>query len=221
MHLHEITIALAEPNQLIRKGFARIIKDFENCRVIFETGSGKELKEKLLTAVPHIILIEVQLQDQCGFEMIDWLQQYYPHSRVIVLTGFKIDLTQINLLRSGVRSIIKKNCSEGELRRTITTVMEQGFYHTDVVSRTIFNHLFNAKGSCGEKLQKTLTKREWEFIKLAASNSTYGEIASILQLSEPTVNKIRNQLFLKLEVANRTRLAMLALQNGIIAEAAA
>ena len=61
-----------------------------------------------------------------------------------------------------------------------------------------------------------LSEQELQFLKLACSDLTYKEIAQKMSLNPRSVDNLRDQLFIKLDVKSRVGLAMVAIKNGIV-----
>ena len=61
-----------------------------------------------------------------------------------------------------------------------------------------------------------LTDKEMQFLKLAAMEKTYKEIAQIMEVSPRTVDNYRDHLLVKLNVESRTGLVLYAIKNGIV-----
>jgi DNA-binding NarL/FixJ family response regulator len=92
-------------------------------------------------------------------------------------------------------------------------VLNEGFYHTKKVSDTLVGSI-NADGR--KKIKIEFLERELEFLKLASTEMTYKEIASVMNLSPKTIDGYREQLFKKLDVKNRIGLVIYAIKNGFV-----
>jgi DNA-binding CsgD family transcriptional regulator len=94
--------------------------------------------------------------------------------------------------------------------------MQSGYYYSNHTTGKLVN-LFrnNQEGFAG--LQKAmLSSQEIDFMRLVCSDRTYKEIAQMMALNPRTIDTLRDQLFLKLDVKSRVGLAMMAIKHGIM-----
>lgn len=218
MNQQPITIALADDHVLLRSALAGLIDGFGNCKVINQSGTGKELTEYILSGhVPDVVILDLNMPDMDGFETASWLQQHAPAVHVLMLTMFDSELSLIRLLQAGVKGFLKKDIHPDELKFAIQSVMQSGYYYSSHTTGKLVN-LFRNQPDGANRLQKAiLSDQETEFLKLACSDLTYKEIAQKMNLNPRSVDSLRDQLFLKLDVKSRVGLAMVALRNGLAA----
>jgi two-component system, NarL family, invasion response regulator UvrY len=213
-----IKVALADDHVLLRNALAQLIDGFGNCKIIHQSGTGKELTALVAAgAVPDVLLLDLNMPDMDGYETALWLQQHYPAVQVLMLTMYDSELSLIRLLQAGVKGFLKKDIHPAELKQAITTVVETGYYYSNHTTGKILN-LFRTDGNGGgSNLQKSmLTEQEIQFLKLACSDLTYKEIAMQMNLNPRSVDTLRDQLFVKLDVKSRVGLAMVALRHGVV-----
>lgn len=212
-----IKIALADDHVLLRNALASLIDGFGDCKVVQQCSNGKELKESTDNGnVPDVLLLDLNMPEMNGYETAAWLQQHYPQVHVLMLTMYDSELSMIRLLQLGVKGFLKKDIPPSELKFAIHSVMQSGYYYSTHSTGRLVN-LFRNKPDAPSGLQKAiLTEEEIEFLKLACSDLTYKEIAQKMQLNPRSVDTLRDQLFVKLDVKSRVGLAMVAIRNGVV-----
>ena len=212
-----IKIAMADDHVLLRNALASLIDSFDNCRVIYLCRTGKELSEKMSTgAIPDVVLLDLNMPEMDGYETAEWLQKNVPQAHVLMLTMYDSELSLIRLLQTGVKGFLKKDIHPDELKFAIHSVVQTGYYYSNHSTGKLMN-LFKKNPDSSTGLQKaTLTEQELHFLKLACTDLTYKEIAGKMGLNPRSVDTMRDQLFLKLEVKSRVGLAMIAIKNGIV-----
>ena len=212
-----IKIAMADDHVLLRNALASLIDSFDNCRVIYLCRTGKELSEKVSNgAVPDVVLLDLNMPEMDGYETAEWLQKNVPQAHVLMLTMYDSELSLIRLLQTGVKGFLKKDIHPDELKFAIHSVVQTGYYYSNHSTGRLMN-LFKKNPDSSTGLQKaTLTEQELHFLKLACTDLTYKEIAGKMGLNPRSVDTMRDQLFLKLEVKSRVGLAMIAIKNGIV-----
>lgn len=214
--INSIKIAMADDHVLLRSALASLINTFENCEVIIQAGSGKELID-LLQKKQHeinIVLLDLNMPNMDGFETATWLKDYCPNINVLMLTMYDSEVTLIRLLQAGVKGFLKKDIHPSELKFAIQSVNQYGYYYSHNTTGKLVN-LF--RNSDEMKLQKSiLSDQEIYFLKLAATDLTYKEIAMKIELNPRAVDNLRDHLFEKLDVKSRVGLAMYAIRQGIV-----
>jgi two-component system, NarL family, invasion response regulator UvrY len=212
-----IKVALADDHILLRNALGNLIDGFGDCRVTIQAGSGTELVKYITDGtIPDVVLLDLNMPGMDGFDTANWLFTHQPGIHVLMLTMYDSELSLIHLLKSGVKGFLKKDIHPSELKFAIHAVMESGYYYSNYSTGKLIN-LFR-KNKDGEiNLHKAmLNEQEREFLKLAASDLTYKEIAWQMKLNPRSIDTLRDQLFNKLDVKSRVGLVMVAIRHGLV-----
>ena len=124
----------------------------------------------------------------------------------------------IRMLKNGAKGYILKDTEPAELRAAMESILSKGFYYSEMVTGRLM-HTINTmddEGSTAKNITR-LNERETEFLKLAATEMTYKEIADQMHLSPRTIDGYRDALFERLNVKSRVGLVLFAIKNGIVA----
>ena len=212
-----IKVALADDHTLLRNALAQLIDNFQDCKVVYQAGTGKEVLEQLQGKLaPDIVLLDLSMPEMDGYDTAIYLQQEYPHIHILMLTMYDSELLLIRLLQAGVRGFLKKDVHPTELHFALQSVMTSGYYYSHYASGKLAN-LFRKSNGNNMALQKAmLSEQEIMFLKLASTDLTYKEIALKMELNPRSVDNLRDHLFQKLDVKSRVGLAMFAIRKGII-----
>lgn len=211
----KIKIALADDHILLRSALADLINSFDECLVILQCSNGLELKEMLQKDnPPDIILLDLNMPLIDGFETAEWLKHNFQNTHILMLTMYDTEATMIRLLQSGVKGFLKKDVHPSELRFAINSVIQNGYYYSNSTTGKLVNLFRTSNDQAIEK--NILTEQEIKFLKLAATDMTYKEIALKLLLNPRSVDNLRDHLFEKLDVKSRVGLAMYSIRHGIV-----
>lgn len=213
---HSIRVALADDHVLLRNALSGLIDGFGTCKVIFECNNGKDLMGQIREGnIPDVVLLDLNMPEMNGYDTAALLQKEFPAIHVLMLTMYDSEISMIKLLQAGVKGFLKKDIPPGELKFAIQSVMESGYYYSNSTTGKLVN-LFRKNDDSNPLLKILLSEQELEFLQLACSDLTYKEIAQQMGLNPRSVDTLRDQLFVKLDVRSRVGLAMVAIKQGIV-----
>jgi DNA-binding NarL/FixJ family response regulator len=206
------TIALVDDHQLFLKSLELMLDSFQQYQVIVTAIHGKELQDKLKATgkVPDIVLIDVSMPVMDGVATAKWLSEQYPASKLVALSMDDNDHTIIAMIKAGCCAYLLKDTHPNELEKALEEIKTKGHYNGDI-SNINYRRLLLAET---KKEELKISEKELEFIKQACTDLTYKQIASLMKVSERTVDGYREALFQKLNVQSRVGMAMEALRRG-------
>jgi len=207
-------IAIIDDHILFAQSLKSLINTFKDFEVTHQANNGKAFIEELknTTELPEIALMDMNMPIMDGAETTYWLNKNYPNIKVLALSMDDDENSILKMIRNGAKGYLLKDIHPDILLEALYSVHEEGFYHTKRVSDTLVNSL-HTESKKNTKIE--LQEREIEFLKLASTEMTYKEVASVMNLSPKTIDGYREQLFKKLEVKNRIGLVIYAIKNGI------
>lgn len=209
---------MADDHVLLRNALASLIDSFGDCKVIFQCVNGNELIENIkLGNIPNVLLLDLNMPVMDGFETAEWMQKHFPEVHVLMLTMYDSELSLIRLLKAGVKGFLKKDIHPSELKFAIHSVVESGYYYSNHITGKLVNLFRNSADGLASIQKALLSEQELVFLKLVCSDLTYKEIAQKMGLNPRSIDTLRDQLFIKLDVKSRVGLAMVALRHGLAA----
>ena len=208
-----VTLIVADDHKVTREGLKAWIKEHTLYRLVAEARTGEEALELTLLKKPHILLLDLMLPDQPGFQVVRALKRHNCETKVIIVSSEdsppKVELC----FKSGASGYLWKG-SETSLVLAINTVVAghefldpalRGYGQLESLKPAQLNTLTNEVG---------LTRRELEILKLTATGFGANEIAEKLNLSVHTVKNHLKAIYAKLEVNGRTEAIHVAQQRG-------
>jgi DNA-binding NarL/FixJ family response regulator len=206
-------IIIVDDHTLFSQSLRFLINSFEGIEVLNNFENGKEfithLKEFSDLNV-DLILLDVNMPVLDGLGTMKWLKEHRPDLKVIALSVNDDEDTILKMIQSGAKGYLLKDTSPKIFQEAILTVLEKGYYFTEMVSGILVNKIDS------ENNKIFLKDKELEFIKHACSEKTYKEIASEMCLSPKTIDGYRESLFDKLEIKSRIGLVLYAIKNKIV-----
>ncbi|WP_240743134.1 response regulator transcription factor [Ilyomonas limi] len=211
-------IVLVDDHVLLRNGLAALVTSL-GYTILYECSNGRQLIEKLnKNNEPDLILMDINMPELDGFETTLWLKKNYPLINVLALSMYDNESSIIRMIKNGAKGYILKDTDPSELKQAISSVISKGFYYSDLVSGRLVRCIRDDEDDehDNNKAMLGLNEKEIEFLKLAATEMTYKEIAQQMHLSPRTIDGYRDQLFQKLNVVSRVGLVLFAVKHGIV-----
>ncbi|MCY1526771.1 Transcriptional regulatory protein DegU [compost metagenome] len=215
--MEKVNVIIADDHELMSRGICNLVNSIPDHEVIYEARNGKELVRYLETGdnlLPDIILLDINMPVMDGFKTMEWMQINHPELPVLALTINDDDASVINMLRLGVKGYLLKETDSEELILAMKTILNRGFYSSEIASAKLLQAVMQPKGAMAVKVG--LKERELEFLKLACTDLTYTQIADRMCLSPKTVDHYRDALFEKFEVKSRVGLVIFAIKNRLV-----
>lgn len=213
-------VAVVDDHKLFREGLSELINGFPGYKVFLEADNGKQFIQLLNHKdLPDLLILDISMPEMDGYETASWLQQHFPHIKVLVLSMFDNENAIIRMMRLGVRGYILKDIRKADLKAALDAMTSKGYYYSDLVTGKLIHTITKINDERDAESVKdviNLTQREIEFLKWACTELTYREIADKMCLSVHTIDGYRDALFEKLNVKSRTGIVMFAVKNGIV-----
>ncbi len=215
-----IRIAIADDEELFRKGMIFLLERVDHFKILFEAEDGQQLIDKINASeeVPDIILMDLKMPVLNGVETTKVIHKDHPDVKIIALTSYGGKSFIINMIDVGASSYLLKNTSPKDVIYTINEVHDKGFYYNEKVMKMIHENLISSNGKRirSDLDKKLLSKRELEVLELICAEYTTNEIADKLFISPRTVDGHRNNLLLKTGSKNVAGLVIYGIQKKLI-----
>ena len=206
-------VLLVDDHALILQGIKFIVDGMSGVGEVCTASSAAEaialIKEKSFC----VCLLDIELPDLSGFELLEIIRERCPGSRIIVNTMHEETWIVKKLLRMGVDGVILKSADTNEIRNALESVLRGEKYFCEGFNKIRKRLRFSINAPDYRSL---LTNREMDVLKAISSGMQTKEIAEMLHVSVNTVETHRKSLFLKIEVRNAVELVLKAINNGII-----
>ncbi len=215
-----IKVLIADDQELIRQSLQIVLNTKEDMQVTGTAADGQEVIQCIRKEVPDVILMDIRMPKMDGVQCTKIIKENNPQVKIIILTTFDDDEFVYNALKFGASGYLLKGVSMDELAEAIRTVHSgRAMINPDIATKVVklFSQMAKADYSIQveEQNQAELTKTEWKIIEQVKCGASNREVAEKLSLSEGTVRNYLSTILNKLELRDRTQLAIWAVQNGI------
>lgn len=209
-----INIMLADDHVLIREGIKQLLEFDGSMKVIAEASDGIECLEKLKNVKPDILLLDINMPNMNGIDVLKELKEKNDSLKVLILTVHSEVEYLVKAVDIGANGYILKDSGSTELKQAINAVIDEGSYIQPNLIPALNSRLIN-RDMDKEKLA-SLTKREVEILTQVACGMFNKEIAVNLNISERMVKNHISNIFKKIDASDRTQAAVFAIRNNVV-----
>lgn len=215
-----IKVLIADDQELIRQSLKIVLSSNENIEVIDSVCNGKDVLNSIERNKPDVILMDIRMPEMDGVQCTKIIKERYPSIKIIVLTTFDDDKYIFDALKYGASGYLLKGVSMKTLIEGINTVSTGGaMINPDIATKVVRLFSEMAQGSLGIKVNNknldSIGKTEFKVIQQVGKGLSNKEIAKVLYLSEGTVRNYLSQILGKLDLRDRTQLAIWAVETGV------
>ena len=214
-----VKVLIADDQELIRESLKIILDSKPDIEVTDAVSDGLEVIRSVREKRPDIILLDIRMPRLDGVSCTKIIKEGYPDIKIIILTTFDDDEYVFNALKYGASGYLLKGISMDSLVEAINTVHQgQAMINPDIASKVL--KFFSKLAVNNETIHvpveniKMITKNEWTIIKEVSKGKSNKEIAKDLSFSEGTVRNYLSNILDKLELRDRTQLAIWAISRG-------
>jgi DNA-binding NarL/FixJ family response regulator len=215
----EIRVLLVDDHAMFRTGLRLAIESRPGIVVVAEAANRAEALAAAAKERPDIILLDLDLGDDSGFNLLPDLLAKSKTARVILLTGLRDPEAHRRAVRLGavglvlkehaietvLKAIEKVHAGEAWLDRTMIATILRERTHPAAIQRRSAEEVKNA----------ALTERELQVIRLIGEGLKNKDVADRMYISEATVRHHLTSIFNKLGVSDRLELVIYAYQHSL------
>jgi DNA-binding NarL/FixJ family response regulator len=213
-----ITILVVDDHAVVREGLRAFLSLQDGFEIVGEAADGEEALERAEELDPDVILMDLVMPRRDGVSAMQELKDRGGRgskSRVIVLTSFLEDDRLLPALEAGAAGYLLKNSQPAELARAVRAA-HAGEAIIDPTVAAALIHALSERPPAAAGALDDLTARERDVLALIAQGRSNKRIAFELGISEKTVKTHVGHVLAKLDVADRTQAALLAVKAGLV-----
>lgn len=201
-----VRVVVADDHPLVLQGVAWIMEQAGDLEVVARCGNGGAALEAVRALQPDILVLDLNMPGVGGMDVLRQAAQEGLRVRVVLLTADLHEDDLFEAVRLGVRGVILKDMAPEQLVRCIRTVHGGGQWLETHLAGWTFDRLL-AREATRQQINRTLTQREIELVRLVVEGLRNKEVAFRLGITEGTVKIHLHRIYDKLQVTSRIELA--------------
>ncbi|WP_208585623.1 response regulator transcription factor [Gracilibacillus suaedae] len=209
-----IKVLLAEDQVMVRQGLKAMIETDEEIEVTGEADNGRQAVALCEKQLFDVAVLDIRMPEMDGIEAAKVIRSRFPHMKILMLTTFDDNQYIMDALKMGVSGYMLKDGDTESLIRSIKSALKGGLSLQDQVAAKVVPELLKTEEQ--ETVDPTLTPRERAILKCIGEGLNNKEIAERLGLSVGTVKNQTSQILDKLELRDRTQLAIYAIRHRLV-----
>jgi len=204
---------IADDHAVVRRGLKELLTDSGRIAVDGEAGTAREALEKVRERDWDILILDINLPDRSGLDILHDVKRERPNMPVLILTVCSEDQFAIRALRSGASGYLTKESAPAQLVDAVQKVVAGGRYISTAVAERLALHV----GANGNRPpQESLSDREHQVFRMLATGKTVSQIAVEMNLSVKTISTYRGRVLDKMGMRTNAELTYYAVRNQLV-----
>ncbi|MBF0183710.1 MAG: response regulator transcription factor [Magnetococcales bacterium] len=208
-------IFIIEDHPVVREGIRVLLMGGLGCaeEELGSSGSGREGVRRLLDGDWEILLLDINLPDMDGLEILLRIKAVKPKLQVLVLTVSDEVSLIMRFIKAGASGYLTKTAKADEIVQAVKTIMKGKRYFSTNVSEIIASKL---AGQNNDQLpHEMLSDREFTVLRRIGSGQSIAEIANSLHLSPSTISTYRARILEKMDLESNADLIRYVLEHNL------
>jgi DNA-binding NarL/FixJ family response regulator len=212
-----IKVAIADDHKIFRKGVVLSLRPYSNIKFVQEAENGEELLNGIAVSEPDVVLMDLRMPIKDGIETTKQLSKDFPHIHIIVLSMYEDERFVSHMMENGAQGYLLKNAEPQEIRKAIIDVFEKGYYLNNFVNRILLKKAHTRQKAVPSLTNEiVLNDRERDVLKYICMEFTATEIAQKMDISNRTVEAIKDRLMERFGSKNTAGLVFFAVKNNLV-----
>ena len=213
-----IRIVIADDHPVVRIGVRNMLATLPRFEVVGEAQDGPETVARTLEHAPDIVLLDVQMPNAAGFDVVREIAQQAPGAHIVLLTGSISMDKLLGAFEAGARGIVLKSALTEQIATAMLAVMAGRYWveGREVETLEEVQAELRARNKPEMPERFNLTRRELEVVGLIVKGYSNRDIAKEFHLSEETVKRHLSNTFEKMGISTRLELAIMAIEKKLV-----
>jgi len=213
--MKEIRVLVVDDQTVVREGLVSILSFQSDIKVVGQANDGLEALAIMKQEKPDVILLDLVMPKLDGFDSIPRFRDCSPDSKILILTGYADTERVFRAIKAGAAGYLLKDTTWEQLMQAIRDVARGQPYMDPSIAMKVIQELNTTPVPAKINHALVLTERETQTLRLIAKGYSNQEIAQALFVNERTIAKYVSNILNKLQLANRTQVALYAVKEGL------
>jgi DNA-binding NarL/FixJ family response regulator len=211
-----IKVLLVDDEELIRSGLAILLDTYEDIEIVGQAANGQEAAAFCDEKAVDVVLMDIRMPEVTGIEGTKLIKAAHPEINILILTTFQDAEYISQAMRLGASGYLLKDSSNEDIYEGIKIAYNDNIVLDGKIGSEIADLSLGKEMADFDAAGYGLSKREVNIIQLVASGLSNQEIADKLFLSLGTIKNNTSTILSKLELRDRTQLAIFAFEKGLM-----
>lgn len=208
-----IRVFVADDHCVVREGIKHVLADTPDLRVAGEASNGREACLMVSKQTWDVLLLDPDMRDKSGLEVLRDLKQMCPRLPVLVFSMYAGGPYAMRAIKAGAAGYLSKDSLPQELVTAIRKVVHGGCYVSPYLADEL---VFEMSRDSDQPLHSNLSDREFQVLCLFANGNTASVIAQELSLSVKTISTYRARILEKLNLKTTADLIRYAIHQHLV-----
>jgi len=211
--VNRIRVLIVDDHEVVRVGLRTLLNRSETIEVIGEASAPAEAVEKTRNLLPDVVLLDVRLGDESGFDACREIQKFERDVKVLILTSFADDNVVVEAISAGADGYLLKEVNRDALVDAIEKVAGGQSILDPAVTGRVFGKVQSLMQNPGGNKLTLLSAQERKVLALVAEGKTNKEVAAVMGLSDKTIKNYFSNILDKLQMTRRSQAAAYFVQH--------
>ena len=210
-----IKLLLVDDQNLVKMGICSLLELSGRISVVAQLDNGIGVLDAIKEHEPDVILLDIRMPKMNGIEVLAEMKKKKVDVATIILTTFDEHDLVLESIKLGAKGYLRKDVSLDVLMNAIDSVIAGEMCFQPGITSQVVESVASQKTDSSENLE-ALTNGEVQVLRLAAAGYSNNEIAEAMHKSSGTIRNQMSFILAKLQVRDRTRAVLKAIENGLI-----
>ena len=208
-----IRALVGDDHAVVRRGLKDLLRDSGDIVVEGEATNGQELLDLLDTKPWDVVVLDINLPDRNGLDLLGEVKRQKPDLPVLILTMYAEEQYAVRAMRAGASGYLTKESAPEELIQAIRKVVNRGRYVSPDLAERLAQWV---DGGSEKSAHEILSTREFQVFLMLASGRAVSQAAEELCLSVKTVSTYRARILEKMNLKTNADLTLYAVRNRLV-----
>jgi DNA-binding NarL/FixJ family response regulator len=210
-----IKVLLVDDQNLVKMGICSLLELSGNIDVVAQLEDGTGVLAAIEKYQPDIMLLDIRMPNMNGLEVLGAMKEQGVSLPALILTTFDEHDLVLKCMKLGAKGYLRKDVSLDALMKAIDTVVAGELWIQPAITNQLIENNSFIQAQSSEVIEP-LTNSEVQVLRLAAAGYSNNEIAEAIHKSAGTVRNQMSFILAKLQVRDRTRAVLKAIEHGLI-----